>query len=168
MILWTAVHQAPLSFTISLSLLKFMSIESVILSKHLILCCPLLLLHSILPSIRVFSNELALCIRWPKCWSFNFSISPSNEYSGLISFRIDWFDFVLSKGLSRVFSSTHDLKASILQHSAFLMVQLPQPLMITRKTIALTIPTFVSKVMSMLFNILFVIPFLPRNKRNNL
>ena len=106
MIPWTAVYQAPLSFTISLSLLKFMSIESVMLSKHLLFCCPLLLLPSILPSIRVFPNELAVHIRWPKYWRFSFSISPSNEYSGLISFRIDWFDFMLSKGLSRVFSNT--------------------------------------------------------------
>ena len=159
MIPWTAVYQAPLSFTISLSLLKFMSIESVMLSKHLIFCCPLLLLPSILPSIRVFPNELAVHIRWPKYWRFSFSISPSNEYSGLISFRIDWFDFMLSKGLSRVFSSTHNLKASILQHSALLMVQLSHPYMTPGKTIALTIWTFVGKVRSLLF-----IDFLPRSK----
>ena len=159
MIPWTAVHQAPLSFTMSLSLLKFMSTESVMLSKHLTLCCPLLLLPSILPSIRVSSNELVPHIRWPKYWSFSFSISPSNEYSGLISFRIDWFDFMLSKGFSRVLSSTHNLKASILQHSALLMVQLSHPYMTPGKTIALTIWTFVGKVRSLLF-----IAFLPRSK----
>ena len=103
---WTAAHQASLSITNSWSLLKLMSIESVMLSNHLILCHPLLLLPSILPSIRVFSSESVLCIRWPKYWSFNFSISPSNEYSGLISFRIDWFDILAVQGLSRVFSNT--------------------------------------------------------------
>ena len=130
------------------------------LSKHLILCCPLLLLPSILPSIRVFSNELALHIRWLKYWSFNFSISPSIEYSGLLSFRIDWFDFMLSKGLSRVFSSTHNLKASVLQCSAFFKVQLSHPYMTPGKTIALTIRIFIGKVRSLLF-----IAFLPRSKR---
>ena len=102
---WTAAHQASLSFTISQSLLKLMSIESVIPSNHLILCCPLLLLPSIFPSIRVFSNESALCIRWPKYWSFNFSIRASKEYSGLISFRIDWLALLAIQGLSRVFSN---------------------------------------------------------------
>ena len=103
---WTAANQGSLSFTISQSLLKLMSIESVISSNHLILCCPLLFLPSVFPSIRVFSDESTLHIRWPKYWSFSFSISPSNEYSGLISFRIDWFDLLQSKGLSRVFSNT--------------------------------------------------------------
>ena len=130
--------------------LKLMSIESVMPSNHLILCFPLLLLPSIFPSIRVFSNELALHIRWPKYWSFSFSDSPSDEYSGLISFRIDWFDLLPFKGLKSLLQH-HSLKALILQCSAFFMVQLSHPYMTTGKTIALTIQTFVGKVMSLLF-----------------
>ena len=139
--------QAALSFSISRSLLKLMSIESVMLSNHLILCCPLLL-PSIFPSIRVFSNESTLHIRWPKYWSF--SISPSNEYSGLISFRMDWFDLLAVSGTLKSLLQHHNLKASILWHSAFFMVQLSHPYMTTGKTIGLTIWTFVGKVMSLL------------------
>ena len=123
---WIAAHQASLSLIISWSVPKFMSIKLVIPSNHLILCCPLLLLPSIFLSIRVFSNELALCISWPGFWGFNFSILPSNEYLWLISFKIDWFDSLLSKGLSSVFSSTTVQKASILQCCAFFMVQFSQ------------------------------------------
>ena len=123
-------------------------------SNHLILCCPLLLLPSIFPSIRVFSNELALCIRWPKYWSFSFSISPSSEYSGLISFRIDWFDLLALQGTLKSLLQHHSSKASILQCSAFFIVQLSHPYMIPGKTIALTRWTFVGKVMSLLFNML--------------
>ena len=143
-----------------------MSIESVMPSNHLILCCPLLLLPSIFPSIRVYLNELALCIRWPKYWSFSFSISPSNEYSGLISFRIDWFYFLAVQGTLRSLLQHHSSKASILQCSAFFMVQLSHPYMTTGKTIALTRRTLTGKVMSLLFNMLsrLVIAFLPRNK----
>ena len=146
--LWTAAHQASLSFTISWSLLKLMSIESVTPSNHLILCRPLLLLPSIFPSIRVFSNESVLCIRWPKYWSFSFSISPSNEYLGLLSFRIYWFDLLVVQGTLKSLLQHHSLKASVLWHSAFCMVQLSHPYMTTEKTIALTIGTLVSKVMS--------------------
>ena len=117
---WIAVCQAPLSSTISWSLLKLMSKESVMLPNHLILCCPLLLLPSILPSIRVFSNESALHIKWPKYWSFSFDISPSNEYSGFISFRIDWLDFLAVQGTLRSLIHHHSLKATVLQHSTFL------------------------------------------------
>ena len=138
---WTAARQAPLSFTTSQSLLKFMSIESVMFSDHLILCRPFLLLPSIFPSIRVFSNELALHIRWPKYWSFSFSISSSNEYSGLISFRIDWFDLAV-QGTLKSLLQHHNSKASILQHSVFFMVQLSHPYMTTGKTIALTIKVY--------------------------
>ena len=120
---WTAAHQAPLSSTIAWSLFKFMSIESVMPSNHLILCCPLLLLPSIFPNIRVFSNELALHIRWLKYWSFNFSISPSNEYSGLISFRMDWFDLFAVQGTLKSLPQHHSSKASILQCSVFLVAQ---------------------------------------------
>ena len=134
---WTAECQTPLSSTICQSLLKFMSIERVILSNHLILCHPFLLLPSVFPSVRVFSNELALHIRWPKYWSFHFDISPSNEYSGLISFRIDWWIFLLSKGLSSLLQH-HSSKASILHCSAFFIVQLSHPNMTIGKTIALT------------------------------
>ena len=119
---WTAAHQASLSFTISWSLIKLMSVESVMLSNHLVLCHPLLLLPSVFPSIRVFSNESALCIRWPKYWSFSFSINPSNEYSGLISFRIDWFDLFAVQETLKSLLQHHSSKASILQHSAFFMV----------------------------------------------
>ena len=128
---WTAAHQVSPSFTISWSLLKLMSIESVMLSNHLILCCPLFLLPSIFPSIRVFSNVLALCIRWPKYWSFSFSISPSNGYSGLLFFRIDWSDFLAVHRTLKSLHQHHSLKASILWSSAFLMVQLSHPYMIT-------------------------------------
>ena len=148
---WIAACQPSLSFTISHSLLNLMSSELVILSNHLALCCPLLLLPSIFPSIRVFSNEPALCIRWPKYWSFSFSISPSNEYSGLISFRVDWFDLFAVQGTLKSLLQHHTSKASILQHSAFLMVQLSHPYMSTGKTIALTRWTFVGKVVSLLF-----------------
>ena len=135
-------------------------------SNHLDLCRPLLLPPSILPSIRVFSNESVLCIRWPKYWSFSFSISPSNVYSGLIPFRIDWLDLLSVQGTHKSLLQHHSLKASILQRSAFFMVQLSHPYMITGKIIALTIQTFVSKVMSLLFNKLsrFATAFLPRSK----
>ena len=124
---WTVVHQAFLSFTISWSLHKFMSIESVMLSNYLILCHPLLLLPSISPSIRVFSNELALHLKWPKYWSFSFRISPSNEYSGLISYRIDWFDLLAVQGTLKSLFQHHSSKASILRRSAFFTVQLSYP-----------------------------------------
>ena len=140
---WTAAYQVSLSFTISWSLLKLMSFELMMPSNHLILCHPLLLLPSIFPSIRVFSNESALCIRWPKYWSFSFSISPSNEYLGLISFRTDWFDLLAVQGMLKSFLQHHKLKASILWCSAFFLVQLSHPYMTTGKTIALTIRTFV-------------------------
>jgi len=145
---WTAACRSPLFFTISQSLLKLMSIESVMLSNHFILCCLLFLLYSIFPTIRVFSNESALCIRWPKYWSFSFSISPSNEYSGLISFRMDWFDLLAVQGTLKSLQQ-HISKASILQPSTFFMVQLSHPHMTTRKTIALTIRTLFGKVMSL-------------------
>ena len=135
--------------------------------NHLILCHPLLFLLSIFPSIRVFSNVLALCIKWPKYWSFSFSISLSNEYSGLISLRIDWFDLLAVQGTLKSLLQHHTSKASILRRSAFIMVQLSHPYMTTRKNIALTIQTFVSKVMSLSFNTLsrLVIAFLSRSKR---
>ena len=144
-----------------------MPTESVIQSNLLILCNPLLLLPSIFPSIRVFSNESVLPIRWPQYWSFCFSISPSNKYSGLISFRIDWFDLLGVQGTLKSLLQHHSSKASILQCSAFFTIQLSQPYMTTGKTIALTRWTFVGKVMSLLFNMLFrlVITFLPRSKR---
>ena len=146
---WTAARQASLSFTISQNLLKLMSIESVMPSDHLILCRSLLLL-SIFPSIRVFSNESVLHIRWPKFWTFSFSISPSNEYSGLISFRMDWLDLLAVQGTLKSLLQHHSLKASVLWSSAFFRVQLSHPYMTTGKTIALTSWTFVSKVMSLL------------------
>ena len=135
-------------------------------SNHFILCCPLLLLPSIFPRTKVFSNESALRIRWPKCWSFSFSISPSNEYSGLISFRIDWLDLLAVQGTFKSLLQHHNSKAAILQCSAFFMVQLSHMYLTTRKTIALTVWIFVTKVMSLLSNMLsrFVIAFLPRNK----
>ena len=162
---WTAARQASLSITNSQSLLKLMSIESVMPSNHLILCRPLLP-PSIFPSIRVLSNESALCIRWPKYWSFSFNISPSSEYSGLISFRMDWLDLLAVQWTLKSLLQHHSSKASILQHSAFFIVQLSQPYMTTGKTIALTRWTFVDKVMSLLFNMLsrLVITFLPRSK----
>ena len=151
---WNAARQASLSITNSWSLLKLMSIESVMPSNHLILCCPLLLLPSSLPSIRVFSSESVLHIRWPKYWSFSFSISPSNEYSGLISFRMDWLDLLAVQGTLRSILQHHSSKVSILWCSAFFMAQLSHPYMTTGKTIALTRQTFVGKVMSLLFNML--------------
>ena len=154
-----------MSFTISQSLPKLMSIESVMSFNHLISCRHLFLLPLTVPSIRVFPPiESALHIRWPKYWSFNFSISPSNEYLRLTSFRIDWFDLLAVQGTVKSLLQHHSLKASILWHSAFFMVQLSHPYMTSRKTIALTIRTFVSKVMSLLFNTLsrFVTAFPPR------
>jgi len=162
---WTAARQASLSISNSQSLLKLMSIESVIPSNHLILCCPLLLLPSIFPSTRVFSNESVLHIRWPKYWSFSFGISFSHEYSGPISFRIDWFDLLLVQGTLKNLLQYHGSKASIIQHSAFFIVQLSHPYMTTGKTISLTRQNL--SEMSLLFNTLFrfVIAFLPRCKR---
>ena len=161
------VHQACLYITNSWSLPKLMSIESVMPSNHLILCHPLLLLPSIFSSIRVFSNELALHIRWPKYGSFSFNISPSGEHPGLISFRMDWLDLLAVQGTLKSLTQYHSSKASILRHSAFFEVQLSHPYMTTGKTIALTRRTFVAKVMSLLFNMLsrLVITFLPRSKR---
>ena len=146
---WTEAHQNSLSITNSRSLFKLMSIESMMPSNHLILCHPLLLLPSIFPSIRVFSNELILRIRWPKYWSFNFSISPSNEYSGLIFFRMDWLDLLATQGTLKCLLQHHSSKASILQCSAFFIVQLSHLYMTTGKTIALNRWTFVGKVMSL-------------------
>jgi len=140
---WTAACQASLSITNARSLLKLMSIESVMPSNHLILCCPLLLLPSVFPSISVFSNESVLRIRWPKYWSFSFSISPSNEYSRLISFRIDWLDLFAVQGTLKSLFQHHSLKASVLWFSAFFLVQLSHTYMTTGKTIALTRWTFV-------------------------
>ena len=143
-----------------------MSIESVMPSNYLILCRPLLLLPSIFPSIRVFSNESALCIRWPKYWSFSFSIGPSNQHPGLISFRMDWLDLLAVQGTLKSLLQHHSSKASILRRSAFFIVQLSHPYMTTGKTIALTRRTLVGKVMSLLLNMLsrLVITFLPRSK----
>ena len=151
---WTAVHQASLSIINSQSSPKSMSIELVMSSNHLILCHPLLLLPPIIRSIRVFSNESALCIRWPKYWSFSFNISPSSEHSGLISSRMDWLDLLAVQGTRKSLLQHHSPKASILRHSAFFMVQLSHPYMTTGKIIALTIQTFVGNVMSLLFNTL--------------
>ena len=164
---WTAALQASLSITSSQSLLKFMSIELVLLSNHLIICHPILLLPSIFPSIRVFSSESVLHIRWPKYWSFSFSISPSNECLGLISFRMDWLDLLAVQGTLKNLLQHHSSKASILQCSALFIVQLSHPYLATGKIIALTRQTFVGKVMSLLFNTLLrlVITFLPRSKR---
>ena len=163
--LWTAARQASLSFTSSLSLLKLISIESMMPSNHLILCCPLLL-PSIFPSFRVFSSESVLCMRWPECWSFRLSISPSTEYLGLIYFRMDWLDLLAVQETLKSLLQHHSSKVSIFQHSPFFMVQLSHLYMTTGKTIALTRWTFVSKVMSLLFNMLsrLVIAFLPRSK----
>ena len=141
--LMTAARQASLSFTISQSPLKLMSIESVMPSNHLVLCCPLLLLPSIFPSIRVFSKESTLRTRWPKYWSFSFSISPSNEYSGLISFRMDWLDLLAVQGTLKSLFQHHSLKASVFRRSAFFTVQLSHPYMTTGKTKALTIQSSV-------------------------
>ena len=166
---WTVAHQASLSITNSWSLLKLMSIELVIPSNHLILCHPLLLSLSIFPSIRVFSNESVLHIRWLKHWSFSFSISPSNEYSGLISFRIDWFDLLAVQWTLKSLLRHHSVREaslSIIRCSAFFTVQCSHPYVSTGKTIALTRWTLVRKVMSLLFNMLsrLVIAFLPRSK----
>ena len=161
---WTAARQASLSITNSCSSFKLMSIESVMPSNQLILSRPLLLLPSVFPSIRVFSNESVLHMRWPKYWSFSFSISPSNEYSGLISFRIDWMDLLAVQGTLKSLLQHHISKATILQSSAFFVVQPSYLYMITGKTITLTRWTFVGKIMSLLFNMLsrLVIAFLPR------
>ena len=160
---WTAPCQAFLSVTNSWSLFKLMSIESVMPSNHLILCHPLLILPSIFPSIRVFSNESVLCITWPEDWNFSFNISSSNEYSRLISFRMDWLDLLAVQETLKSLLQHHNSKASVLLHSAFFIVQLSHPYMTTGKTIALTRQTFVGKVMSLLFNMLsrLVIAFLP-------
>ena len=163
---WTAARQASLSITDSRSLLRLMSIKSVMPSNHLILCHPLLLLPSVFPNIRIFSKESVLYFRWPKYWSFSFSISLSNEYSGLISFRNDWLDLLAVQGTLKSLLQHHSSKASVLQCSAFFMVQLSHPYMTTGKTIALTRRAFVSKVISLLFNLLsrLVIAILPRSK----
>ena len=166
---WTVEHQASLSITNSQSLLKLMSTELVMPSNHFILCHPLLLLPSIFLSIRVFSNESVLRIRWPKHCSFSFSISPSNEYSGFIFFRIDWFDLFAVQGTLKSLLQHHSSKASILRHSVFFIAQLLHPYMSTGKTIALPAQTFVGKVMSLLFSMLsrLAIAFIPRSKHLN-
>ena len=163
---WTAARQASLSITNSRSQLKIMSIELVMPCNHLILYHPLFFLPSIFPSIRVFSNESALCIRWPKYWSFSFNISPSNETSGLISFRMNWLDLLAVQGTLKSLLQHHSSKASILRRSAFFIVQFSHLYMTTGKSIALTRRTFVGKVMSLLFNMLsrLIITFLPRSK----
>ena len=163
---WTAAHQASLSITNGWSLLKLMSIESVMPSNHLIPCCPFLLLTSIFPSIRVFLNESIICIRWPKYWSFSFSISPSNEYLGLISFRIDLLDLLAVQGNLKKLFQQHISKASILWCSAFFIVQLSHPYLTPGKVIALTRQTFAGNVISLHFNMMsrLVIAFLPRSK----
>ena len=163
---WTATCQASLSITNTQSLLKLMPIELVMPSNHLIHCCPFLLLPSIFPSIRAFSNESVLRHRWPKYCSFRFNISSSNEYSGLISFRMDWLDLLAVQGTLKSLLQHHSSKASVLQDSAFFIVQCSHPYMTTGKTIALTRRMFVGKVMSLFFNMLsrLVIAFLPRSK----
>ena len=168
---WTAAHQASLSITNSQSLLKLISIELVMPSNHLIILCrPLLLPPSIFSSIKVFSNESVFCIRWPRYWSFSFSISPSSEYSGLFSFRTDWLDLLAVQGTLKSLLQHHSSKASILQCSPFFIAQLSHPYMTTGKTMALTRWTFVGKVMCLLFNMLsgLIIAFLPRSQRLNL
>ena len=162
---WAAEHQASLSIINAWSLRKFMSIKSVMPSNHLILCHPLLLLTSIFPRTRVFSNDSVLSIRWLKYWKFSFNISPSNEYSGLISFRMDWLDLLAVQGALKILLQHHSSKASILRHSVLFMVQLSHPYMTTGKTIALIRWPFVVKVIYLLFNMLssFVIDFLPRS-----
>ena len=164
---WIAARQASLSITNSQSPPKPLSIESVMPSNHLILCHPLLLLPSIFPSIRVFSNESALCIRWPKYWNFNFNISPSNEHPGLIPFRMDWVDLFAVQGTLKSLLQHHSSKASILGHSVFFIVQISHPYMTAGKTITLMRHTFVDKIMSLLLNMLssLVITVLPRSKR---
>ena len=163
---WTVERQASLPITMSQSSLKLTSIESVMPSSHLILCRPLVLLPPIPPSIRIFYNESTLCMRWPKYWNFSFSIIPSQEHSGLISFRMDWLDLLSVQGILKSFLQHHSSKASILWQSAFFKVQLSDPYMTTGKTIALTRQTFFDKVMSLLLNMLsrLVITFLPRSK----
>ena len=163
---WIAARQASLSINSFRSSLRLTSIKSVMPSSHLILCHPLLLLPSIPPSIRVFFNESTLCMRWPKYCNFSFSIIPSKEIPGLISFRMDWLDLLAVQGTRKSLLQHHSSKASILRHSPFFTVQLSHPYMTTEKTIALTRQTFVGKVMSLLFNILsrLVITFLPRSK----
>ena len=163
---WNAARQASLSITNSQSLPKLMSTELVMPSNHLILCRPLLLPPSILPSIRVFTNESALHIKWPKYWSFSFNNRSSNKHSGLISFRIDWLDLPAVQGTLKSLLQHHSSKASILQRSVFFIVQLSHPYITTGKTVSLTRQTFVGKIMSLLFNMLFrmVITFLPRCK----
>ena len=163
---WTSVYQASLSITNPQSLLKLMSIESVIPSNHLILCYPLLFLHSIIPSNKVFSKESVLHIRWTKYWNFSCSISPSNEHPGLISFRMDWLDLLAVQGTLKSLLQHHNSKTSILLCTAFFRIQLSHPYLTTGKTIALTRWTFVGKVMSLLFNMLsrLVITFLPGSK----
>ena len=153
---WTAACQASLSITNSQSLLKLMSFKLMMPCNHLILCRPLLLLPSVFPSLRVFSSESVLRIRWPKYWSFSFSISPSNEYSRLISFRMDWWDLVAAQGTLKSLLQHHNSKASILWCSAYFMVQLSHPYMTNGKTLAWTTQTFVIKIMCLLFNILTV------------
>ena len=164
---WIAAHQASLSITNPQSSLKLTSIQLVMPSSHLILCHPLLLLLPIPPSIRVLSNELTLRMRWPKYWSFSFSISPSSEHPGLISFIMDWLDLLAVQGTLKSLLQHHSSKASILWCSAFFTVQLSHPYMTTGKTIALTRRTFVGKVMSLLFNVLsgLIITVLPKSKR---
>ena len=154
---WIAARQASLSITSSCGSLKLTSIEMVMPSSHLILCRPLLLLHPIPPSIRVFSNKSTLCMRWPKYWSFSFSIIPSKEHPGLISFRMDWLDFLAVQGTLKSLFQHHSSKVSVLRCSAFFTVQASHPYMTTGKTIALTRRTFVGKVMSLLFNMLLLL-----------
>ena len=161
---WTAARQAPLSSTNSWSLLRRMSIESVMPSTHLILCHPLLLPPSVFPSIKVFSSGSVLLIRWPEYWSFSFSVSPSNEYSGLIFFRVDWLDLLAVQGTLKSFLQHHSSKASILWRTAFLTVQLSHPYMTTGKTMSLTRQTCVSKVMLVNMLTRLVIAFVPRSK----
>ena len=163
---WTAACRASLSITNSWSLLKLMSIALVMTSSHLILCHPLLLPPSIFLTIRIFSNESVLCIKWPKYWSFSFSISPSNEYSGLISFRMDWLDLLAVQRTLKSLLQHHSSKISILWCSAFFIVQLSHKCVTTGENIALTRQTFVGKVTSLFFNMLsrLVIIFLPRSK----
>ena len=153
--LWSVAHQASLSITNSQCLPRLISIETVMPSNNLILCHPFLLPPSIFPSIRVFSNESVLHIRWPKCWSFSFSVSPSNEHSGHISLRTDWLDLLAVKGTLKSLLQHHSSKASSLHHSAFFIVQLPHPYMTTGKIIALTRWTFVCKIVSLLFHMLY-------------
>ena len=162
---WIAALQASLSITNSRSSLRLMSIESVMPSSHLILCHPLLLLPPIPPSIRVFSNESTLCMRWPKYWSFSFSVSPSKEHPGLIPFRMDWLDLLAVQGTLKSLLQHHSSKASVLRRSAFFTVQLSHPYMTTGKNIALTRQTFVGKVMSLLLNMLskWIITFVPKS-----